>query len=71
MFSITNLDDILPLQTTGGQLERLLQWLMGNPAGLKLNSALAHFLGHFFLYHVYLWIGELQFKVLWFILTAK
>ena len=46
------------MQTTGEQLQRLLHWLMGNPAGLKLNSALAHFLGHFFLYHVYLWIGK-------------
>ncbi|XP_072036693.1 phosphatidylinositol N-acetylglucosaminyltransferase subunit Q-like [Amphiura filiformis] len=45
--------------TTGEQLQTLLKWLMGNPAGLKLNSAFAHFLGHFFLYHVYLWLGYL------------
>ncbi|XP_038069260.1 phosphatidylinositol N-acetylglucosaminyltransferase subunit Q-like [Patiria miniata] len=46
--------------TTAGSLQTLLQWLMGAPAGLKLNSALAHFLGQFFLYHVYLWIGYLS-----------
>ncbi|XP_022080508.1 phosphatidylinositol N-acetylglucosaminyltransferase subunit Q-like [Acanthaster planci] len=46
--------------TTAGSLQMLLQWLMGAPAGLKLNSALAHFLGQFFLYHVYLWIGYLS-----------
>ena len=52
------------MQTTGEQLQRLLHWLMGNPAGLKLNSALAHFLGHFFLYHVYLWIGKWKLVIL-------
>ncbi|XP_071797344.1 phosphatidylinositol N-acetylglucosaminyltransferase subunit Q-like [Asterias amurensis] len=45
---------------TAESLQKLLQWLMGAPAGLKLNSALAQFLGQFFLYHVYLWIGYLS-----------
>ena len=30
---------------------------MGAPAGLKLNTQLTQFLGHFFLYHIYLWTG--------------
>jgi hypothetical protein len=36
-------------------LEQLIDWLMGNPAGLKLNKPLNHTLGHFFRYHIYLW----------------
>ncbi|XP_072168171.1 uncharacterized protein [Diadema setosum] len=44
---------------TGIALQQLLHWLMGAPAGLKLNTSLAHFLGNFFLYHVYLWLGYL------------
>nr|XP_054763516.1 phosphatidylinositol N-acetylglucosaminyltransferase subunit Q-like [Lytechinus pictus] len=47
-------------QQTGIGLQHLLHWLMGAPAGLKLNTFLAHFLGNFFLYHVYLWIGYLS-----------
>ncbi|PIK51504.1 putative phosphatidylinositol N-acetylglucosaminyltransferase subunit Q [Apostichopus japonicus] len=47
------------LQSTSLQLQELLRWLMGAPAGLKLNSGYAHFLGHFFLYQSYLWIGYL------------
>ncbi|KAK3592677.1 hypothetical protein CHS0354_015978 [Potamilus streckersoni] len=42
-----------------GELKVLLNWLMGAPAGLKLNSQLTHFMGHFFLYHIYLWKGYL------------
>ncbi|XP_033108713.1 phosphatidylinositol N-acetylglucosaminyltransferase subunit Q-like isoform X2 [Anneissia japonica] len=45
--------------TTANSLEQLLRWLMGAPAGLKLNRELASFLGHFFLYHIYLWVGYL------------
>lgn len=41
------------------ELKRLLEWLMGAPAGLKLNSQLTHFLGKFFQYHIYLWTGYL------------
>ncbi|XP_061377401.1 phosphatidylinositol N-acetylglucosaminyltransferase subunit Q isoform X5 [Danaus plexippus] len=33
----------------------LLKWLMGAPAGLKLNNAFNKMLGKFFLYHVELW----------------
>uniref|UniRef100_A0A914V3U0 Uncharacterized protein n=1 Tax=Plectus sambesii TaxID=2011161 RepID=A0A914V3U0_9BILA len=42
-------------------LEKLIDWLMGNPAGLKLNKPLNHTLGHFFLYHIYLWRTYLTF----------
>ncbi|KAF0296112.1 Phosphatidylinositol N-acetylglucosaminyltransferase subunit Q [Amphibalanus amphitrite] len=37
------------------QLQSLLQWMMGAPAGLKLNTPLTTALGSFFLYHVQLW----------------
>lgn len=37
------------------ELQLLLHWLMGIPAGLKLNLPLNTALGHFFLYHIYLW----------------
>ncbi|CAH2106392.1 unnamed protein product [Euphydryas editha] len=33
----------------------LLKWLMGAPAGLKLNNAFNKMLGKYFLYHVELW----------------
>ncbi|XP_050345972.1 phosphatidylinositol N-acetylglucosaminyltransferase subunit Q [Nymphalis io] len=33
----------------------LLKWLMGDPAGLKLNNAFNKMLGKYFLYHVELW----------------
>ncbi|RZF46736.1 hypothetical protein LSTR_LSTR002599 [Laodelphax striatellus] len=36
-------------------LKRLIEWLMGSPAGLKLNSPLNCVLGKFFLYHIDLW----------------
>lgn len=42
------------------QMNLLLNWLMGAPAGLKLNRQLTEFLGHFFLYHIYLWRGYLS-----------
>ena len=42
-------------------LEDLITWLMGAPAGLKLNQELSSFLGNFFLYHVYIWMGYLMF----------
>lgn len=35
-----------------------MQWLMGAPAGLKMNRALDQVLGRFFLYHIHLWISE-------------
>jgi len=40
-------------------LDKLLQWLMGAPAGLKLNHELSYFLGNFFLYHVEIWMTYL------------
>lgn len=33
---------------------------MGAPAGLKMNRALDQVLGRFFLYHIHLWISELN-----------
>lgn len=36
-------------------LQDLIRWLMGAPAGLKLNNQLSTFMGRFFLYHIYLW----------------
>lgn len=46
-------------QNVASQLQELLHWMMGAPAGLKLNSELAHFLGKFFLYHIYVWTGNI------------
>ncbi|XP_029015482.1 phosphatidylinositol N-acetylglucosaminyltransferase subunit Q [Betta splendens] len=42
------------------ELEDLLQWLMGAPAGLKMNRALDQVLGRFFLYHIHLWISYIH-----------
>ncbi|CAL1542807.1 unnamed protein product [Lymnaea stagnalis] len=53
-FTIDWADDVAHKLTT------LVQWLMGAPAGLKLNSQLTKFLGHFFIYHIYLWSGYLS-----------
>ncbi|XP_011861976.1 PREDICTED: phosphatidylinositol N-acetylglucosaminyltransferase subunit Q [Vollenhovia emeryi] len=36
-------------------LRDLINWLMGVPAGLKLNHALNNTMGKFFLYHIQLW----------------
>ena len=36
-------------------LSKLINWMVGAPAGLKLNRELAQFLGKFFHYHIYLW----------------
>ena len=41
-------------------LRRLITWLMGAPAGLKLNSVLSGALGKFFLYHIHLWVTFLH-----------
>lgn len=43
------------------QLSDLLRWLMGAPAGLKLNIPLNRFLGNFYIYHVHLWTDYLYF----------
>lgn len=45
-------------QWVAEELQHLLQWLMGAPAGLKMNRALDQVLGRFFLYHIHLWISE-------------
>lgn len=45
-------------QHVAEELQHLLQWLMGAPAGLKMNRALDQVLGRFFLYHIHLWISE-------------
>ncbi|KAJ0001102.1 hypothetical protein NQD34_006122 [Periophthalmus magnuspinnatus] len=42
------------------ELKGLLQWLMGAPAGLKMNRALDQVLGRFFLYHIHLWISYIH-----------
>lgn len=42
------------------ELNSLLQWLMGAPAGLKMNRALDQVLGRFFLYHIHLWISYIH-----------
>ncbi|XP_015272055.1 PREDICTED: phosphatidylinositol N-acetylglucosaminyltransferase subunit Q, partial [Gekko japonicus] len=55
------------------QLQDLLQWLMGVPAGLKMNRALDQVLGRFFLYHIHLWISYIQLMspfiemILWYV----
>ncbi|GAU94309.1 hypothetical protein RvY_06105-3 [Ramazzottius varieornatus] len=36
-------------------LTGVIDWLMNNPAGLKLNKELAHTLGAFFKHHISLW----------------
>lgn len=48
----------MSLQHVAEELQHLLQWLMGAPAGLKMNRALDQVLGRFFLYHLHLWISE-------------
>lgn len=47
--------------TVAEQLQNLLKWLMGVPAGLKLNKPLNQFLGNFYIYHVHLWTSYLYF----------
>ncbi|XP_032896908.1 phosphatidylinositol N-acetylglucosaminyltransferase subunit Q isoform X1 [Amblyraja radiata] len=55
------------------ELEILLEWLMGAPAGLKMNKALDEVLGHFFLYHIHLWISYIHLMspfiemILWYV----
>ncbi|XP_043283200.1 phosphatidylinositol N-acetylglucosaminyltransferase subunit Q [Venturia canescens] len=42
-------------------LKSLVDWLMGAPAGLKLNHSFNKMLGKFFLYHIHLWWTFLVF----------
>lgn len=39
-------------------LRRIISWLMVNPAGLKLNTDLAKFLGELFLWVIHYWAGQ-------------
>ncbi|XP_036134951.1 phosphatidylinositol N-acetylglucosaminyltransferase subunit Q isoform X5 [Molossus molossus] len=58
-------------QRVAEELQHLLQWLMGAPAGLKMNRALDQVLGRFFLYHIHLWISYIHLmspfieRILW------
>ncbi|XP_061080754.1 phosphatidylinositol N-acetylglucosaminyltransferase subunit Q [Conger conger] len=55
------------------ELQELLKWLMGAPAGLKINRALDEVLGRFFLYHIHLWISYIHLMspfiemILWYV----
>lgn len=55
------------------ELQDLLEWLMGAPAGLKMNRALDQVLGRFFLYHIHLWISYIRLMspfiemILWYV----
>ncbi|XP_038675438.1 phosphatidylinositol N-acetylglucosaminyltransferase subunit Q [Scyliorhinus canicula] len=55
------------------ELQGLLEWLMGAPAGLKMNKALDEVLGRFFLYHIHLWISYIHLMspfiemILWYV----
>ncbi|XP_010618893.1 phosphatidylinositol N-acetylglucosaminyltransferase subunit Q isoform X1 [Fukomys damarensis] len=62
---------VMSLQHVAEELQHLLQWLMGAPAGLKMNRALDQVLGRFFLYHIHLWISYIHLmspfieRILW------
>ncbi|GAB0132098.1 hypothetical protein EsDP_00000543 [Epichloe bromicola] len=68
----TQVGDLLRIYTVEA-LETSIKWLMGWPAGLKLNSELADFLGNLFLWVIDYWsscVGTLHPilpKVVWFI----
>ncbi|EFN84829.1 phosphatidylinositol N-acetylglucosaminyltransferase subunit Q isoform X2 [Harpegnathos saltator] len=73
-------EDTLPSQLLLNNAEKvvetlkdLITWLMGVPAGLKLNHALNNTMGQFFMYHIKLWwtflifskpLMDLAFKIL-------
>ncbi|XP_010618895.1 phosphatidylinositol N-acetylglucosaminyltransferase subunit Q isoform X2 [Fukomys damarensis] len=65
-------DALIPMADhVAEELQHLLQWLMGAPAGLKMNRALDQVLGRFFLYHIHLWISYIHLmspfieRILW------
>ncbi|XP_062820246.1 phosphatidylinositol N-acetylglucosaminyltransferase subunit Q [Anolis carolinensis] len=67
-------NDLVPMADhVAQQLQSLLQWLMGAPAGLKMNRALDQVLGRFFLYHIHLWISYIHLMspfvemILWYV----
>ncbi|KAG6010562.1 hypothetical protein E4U21_005915 [Claviceps maximensis] len=72
----TQIGDLLRVYTVEA-LETSIKWLMGWPAGLKLNSELADFLGNLFLWVIDYWsscVGTLHSvlpKVVWFIGLAS
>ncbi|KAG6035972.1 hypothetical protein E4U41_005858 [Claviceps citrina] len=72
----TQIGDLLRIYTVEA-LETSIKWLMGWPAGLKLNSELADFLGNLFLWVIDYWsscVGTLHSilpKVVWFIGLAS
>lgn len=47
-------------QSTVTSLSAILNWIMGAPAGLKLNYQLNLFLGSFFKYNIYVWTTYLS-----------
>jgi phosphatidylinositol glycan class Q protein len=55
-FVATHLDSTMTTYSVEG-LQRTLAWLMKNPAGLKLNTFLAKFLGDLFLWVIEYWTG--------------
>ena len=52
----TQINRVLSGWTVEG-LQRMIKWLMGSPAGLKLNNELALFLGDLFLWVIDYWSG--------------
>ncbi|KAM6407934.1 LOW QUALITY PROTEIN: phosphatidylinositol N-acetylglucosaminyltransferase subunit Q [Rhynochetos jubatus] len=67
-------DTLIPVADhVAEELQNLLQWLMGAPAGLKMNRALDQVLGRFFLYHIHLWISYIHLMspfiemILWYV----
>ncbi|XP_068003361.1 phosphatidylinositol N-acetylglucosaminyltransferase subunit Q isoform X2 [Melanerpes formicivorus] len=67
-------DTLIPVADhVAEELQELLQWLMGAPAGLKMNRALDQVLGRFFLYHIHLWISYIHLlspfieMILWYV----
>ncbi|XP_059933767.1 phosphatidylinositol N-acetylglucosaminyltransferase subunit Q isoform X3 [Mesoplodon densirostris] len=65
-------DTLIPVADhVAEELQHLLQWLMGAPAGLKMNRPLDQVLGRFFLYHIHLWISYIHLmspfieRILW------
>ncbi|MPC83643.1 Phosphatidylinositol N-acetylglucosaminyltransferase subunit Q [Portunus trituberculatus] len=54
--TMPTLESASPEQLLAATVHRLLDWLSGAPAGLKLNQPLTQALSAFFSYHVHLWI---------------
>ncbi|KAK5172896.1 pig-Q [Saxophila tyrrhenica] len=53
-FVATQMDQLIDIYSIDG-LQRMIEWLMGWPAGLKLNNELAKFLGDLFLWVIDYW----------------